>query len=72
MDKDTIRQVFILTISAIVLYFSGTYLMSIGSLKNLFDGLVIMFFFFAVFPFLSISALLIIKLFKNIFSLKSY
>jgi hypothetical protein len=66
MDKDTIRQVFMLVASSVV------YLMSIGTLKNLFDGLVVMIFFFAVFPFLSITIVLVIKFLKGLLSIKSY
>lgn len=72
MDKDTIRQVIMLVVSFIVLYFSGLYLMSIGNLKSLFDGLIVMIFFFAVFPFLSILTMLSIKILKVFLSPKNY
>jgi hypothetical protein len=72
MDKDTIRQVFMLVVSSIVLYFSGFYLMSIGNLKSLFDGLIVMIFFFAVFPFLSILTMLSVKVLKVFLSPKNY
>lgn len=72
MDKDTIRQVFMLVVSSIILYFSGLYLMSIGNLKSLLDGLVVMIFFFAFFPFLSILTMLTGKVLKVFLSAKNY
>lgn len=72
MDKDTIRQVFMLVVSTVILYFSGFYLMSIGNLKSLLDGLVVMVFFFAFFPFLSIITMLSIKVLKVFLSAKNY
>lgn len=72
MDKDTIRQVFMLAISSVILYFSGLYLMSIGNLKSLLDGLVVMIFFFAFFPFLSILTMLTGKFLKVFLSAKNY
>ena len=72
MDKDTIRQVFMLVISALVLYFAGLYVLSIGNLKSLFDGLIVMVFFFAVFPFLSLITMLSIKLLKALLGTKNY
>lgn len=72
MDKDTIRQVVMLVFSSITLYFSGFYLMSIGNLKSLFDGLIIMIFFFAFFPFLSIFTMLSIKFLKVFLSPRNY
>ena len=72
MDKDTIRQVFMLVVSSIILYFSGLYLMSIGNLKSLLDGLVVMIFFFAFFPFLSIVTMLTGKVLKVFLSAKNY
>lgn len=72
MDKDTIRQVFMLVISALVLYFAGLYVLSIGNLKSLFDGLIVMVFFFAVFPFLSLITMLSIKLLKALLGAKNY
>ncbi len=70
MHKDTIRQVVLLVFTSIVLYYSGLYLMAIGSIKNINDGLIVMTFFFAVFPFLCSSAMLTIKFFKFFLSLK--
>lgn len=72
MDKDTIRQVFILFVTSVILYFSGLYLMSIGNLKSLIDGFVVMIFFFALFPFLSILTMLAIKVLKVFSSAKNY
>lgn len=72
MEKDTIRQVFMLAVSTIVLYFSGLYLMNIGNLKSLFDGLIVMIFFFAIFPFLSLITMLSIKFLKVFLSAKNY
>ena len=69
MDRDTIKQVFMLAISTVVLYFAGLYLMSIGNLKSLFDGLIVMIFFFAFFPFLSLVTMLSIKFFKGLLGL---
>lgn len=69
MDRDTIKQVFMLAISTVVLYFTGLYLMSIGNLKSLFDGLIVMVFFFAFFPFLSLVTMLSIKFFKGLLGL---
>lgn len=71
MDKDTIRQVVLFVFTSIVLYFSGEYLMTIGSIKNIIDGLIVMIFFFAVFPFLCSSAIVTIKFFKFFLSLKN-
>lgn len=72
MEKDTIRQVIMLVISSIVLYFSGLYLLNIGNLKSLFDGLIVMIFFFAIFPFLSLITMLSIKFLKVFLSAKNY
>ncbi|MBU3012174.1 hypothetical protein KO506_12225 [Polaribacter vadi] len=72
MDKDTIRQVFLLAISSIALYFSGLHLMSIGKIKSLEDGLIVMIFFFSVFPFLSLLTMLTIKLLKSFLGAKNY
>ena len=68
MDKDTIRQFFILLITSLVLYFSGSHLMSIGNLSSLLDGLVVMVFFFSLFPFLSLCLVFIGRLFKTVLS----
>jgi hypothetical protein len=70
VDKDTLRQAVMLVFTSIVLYFSGLYLMTIGKIKNINDGLIVMTFFFAVFPFLSCSAMLTIKFFKFFLSPK--
>jgi hypothetical protein len=72
MDKYTIKQVFMLVISSIIIYFSGLYLMSIGSIQSLVDGLIVMIFFFAVFPFLSISTRLSSKLLKGLTGARNY
>jgi hypothetical protein len=72
MEKDTIRQVIMLVVSSIILYFSGIYLMSIGNLKSLFDGFIVMIFFFAIFPFLSLLTMLSIKFLKVFLSVKNY
>lgn len=68
MDKDTIRQFFILVITTLVLYFSGNYLMTIGKLSSLLDGLVVMAFFFSLFPFLSLCFVFTGRLFKTMLS----
>ncbi|MFY9243618.1 MAG: hypothetical protein WAO74_11380 [Polaribacter sp.] len=68
MDKDTIRQLFVLLITSVILYFSGNHLMSIGNLNSIFDGLVVMIFFFAFFPFLSLSLVFIGRLFRVVLS----
>ena len=70
MHKATIKQVVLLLFTSIVLYYSGLYLMAIGNIKNISDGLIVMTFFFAVFPFLSSSAMLTIKFFKFFLNLK--
>lgn len=72
MDKNTIRQVFLLVVSSVVLYFSGIYLISIGNLKSLIDGLIVMIFFFAIFPFLSLLTMLSIKFLKSFLSVRNY
>ena len=72
MDKNTIRQVFMLVISSTTLFFSGFYLMSIGNLKSYMDGLVVMIFFFAFFPFLSVVTMLTGKFLKVFLSAKNY
>lgn len=68
MDKNTIRQLVLLAFSSLVLYFSGFYLMTIGNLKTIFDGVMIMVFFFAFFPFLSIFMLLSKKALRAVVS----
>lgn len=72
MDKDTIRQVILLVITAIVLYFSGLYIFSIGNLKSLEEGFIVMIFFFAFFPFLSVLTKLTFKVFKLLARTKNY
>lgn len=72
MDKDTIKQVFMLAVTTVVLYFSGIYLLSIGNLKSLFDGLIVMIFFFAFFPFLSLTTMLSIKFLKGLLGARNY
>ncbi|KOY50481.1 hypothetical protein I602_41 [Polaribacter dokdonensis DSW-5] len=46
--------------------------MTIGNLKNLSDGLVVIAFFLAFFPFLGNFATLSIKCFKRVLSLKIF
>ena len=70
MHKVTIKQVVLLLFTSIVLYYSGLYLMAIGNIKNISDGLIVMTFFFAVFPFLCASAMLTIKFFKFFLNLR--
>jgi len=70
MYKDTLKQVVMLVFTTTVLYFSGTYLMTIGSIKNIIDGLIVMSFFSAVLPFLCSSATLTNKFFKFFLSPK--
>ncbi|APZ47920.1 hypothetical protein BW723_17170 [Polaribacter reichenbachii] len=72
MDKDTIRQVLLLAVSSIVLYFSGIYLMSLGKLKSVEDGFIVMIFFFAFFPFLSVFTKLTFKAFRAFIGAKNY
>lgn len=72
MDRNTIKQVILLVISSAVLYLSGLYLMSIGNLKSIFDGIIVMIFFFAVFPFISILSILSIKAIKAFINIKAF
>ena len=72
MDQDTIKQVCVLAFTSVILYFSGIHLMTIGNLKNLSDGLVVIAFFLAFFPFLGNFATLSIKCFKRVLSLKIF
>ena len=68
MDKDTIRQLFVLFITSVILYFTGNHLVSIGNLNSLLDGLVVMIFFFSLFPFLSLSLVFAGRIFRTILS----
>lgn len=68
MDKDTIRQLFVLFVTAAIVYFAGNHLMSIGNLKSLTDGLVVMIFFFSLFPFLSLSLVFVGRIFRMVLS----
>ncbi len=72
MDKHTIKQVLILVVTSVLLYFCGSYLTTIGEIKNLFDGLVVMIFFFSLFPFLSLFTIFIIRFLKSLLSFKNY
>jgi len=66
MDKETIKQLCVLALTSVILYFSGFHLMSIGNLKNLSDGFVVIVFFLAFFPFLGNFATLTFKCFKKV------
>lgn len=72
MDKDTIKQVFILAVTSLLLYFSGLHLTSIGELTSLFDGLIVMIFFFSLFPFLSLFTIFVIRILKSVLSFRNY
>ena len=72
MAKHTIRQVLLLAFTAIILYYSGIHLMSLGTIKNLYDGFMVMIFFIALFPFLGNSVSLVVKFFKSILNFRSY
>ena len=72
MDKDTMKQVFMLVVTSVLLYFCGSYLTTIGELKNLFDGLVVMIFFFSLFPFLSLFTIFLIRILKSLLSFRNF
>ncbi|PQJ74738.1 hypothetical protein BTO13_05470 [Polaribacter gangjinensis] len=72
MDKDTMKQVFMLVVTSVLLYFCGSYLTTIGELKSLFDGLVVMIFFFSLFPFLSLFTIFVIRFLKSLLSFRNY
>lgn len=66
MDKDSIRQLLVLFVTFAILYFAGNHLMSIRNLTSLFDGLVVLVFFFSLFPFLSLSIVFLGRIFIGI------
>lgn len=70
MEKVTIKQILLLAVTTVILYHSGIYLMTINSIKSLFEGLIVMIFFFAIFPFLSLTTMLIVKFFKMFLGIK--
>lgn len=72
MDRNTIKQVLLLVITAVALFYSGIYLSTAGKIKSLEDGLVVMVFFLALFPFLSVFTMLLGKLFKSFLTTKNY
>jgi len=71
MEKATIKQILLLAATSVILYYSGLYLMTINNIKSLFEGLIVMIFFFAIFPFLCLTTMLSVKFFKVFLSLKN-
>lgn len=59
--KNLRRQLFIFTLLAIVLYFSGDYLLTNG-FNDIMDGIVMMIFFGSIIPFMG-KLLILIKQF---------
>jgi hypothetical protein len=72
MNTRTLKQVFFLALSTVILYYSGIYLISIGNIKSLFDGFIVMLFFFAFFPFVGITFLLFTKIYKSLLNKNNY
>jgi hypothetical protein len=66
MIYTTLKQLAILVISSIGLYYSGQNLITITSIESLLDALNVMIFFTCVFPFLILTINLSIKFFKSL------
>ena len=64
MKHTIVKQVALLAISSIGLYFSGLNLIAMSSVKSLLDGLNVMTFFTCFFPFLFLSLNLFLKMAK--------
>lgn len=65
MINTTLKQLAVLAISIIGLYFSGLNLVTITSVESLLDALNVMIFFTCFFPFLILTINLAIKFFKS-------
>ena len=64
MTRTTLKQLALLTIFSIGLYFSGINLIAMSSVKSLLDGLNVMIFFTCFFPSLFLSINLFLKTLK--------
>jgi hypothetical protein len=69
MKTNTLKQIVILAVSALGLYYSGLNLITISSIKSLLDALNVMTFFTCFFPFLILSIRLSALFFKSFFKL---
>lgn len=72
MNTKTIKIVLILLIATVVLIFSGKHLLLINDVETLFDGLMVMFFFISLFPFLSLLSVVLNKIFRVFSHAKNY
>ena len=70
MDAKNIKRIIILLVTSFVIHFSGKHLLKISEVNTLYDGFMVMLFFLSVFPFLSISAVYVFKLFRSIAKIK--
>lgn len=68
MTKNLLKQATMFVISIIGLYYSGIYLITMHSIKSLFDALNVMIFFTCFFPFLILSISLFRRITKNFIS----
>lgn len=66
MERNTLNQFVLLFLSSAVLYFSGIHILKIHNITSLFDGFIVMIFFFAFFPFIFILGTLSFKLLKSL------
>ena len=67
MTHTTLKQLALLTISFIGLYFSGINLIAMSGVKSLLDGLNVMTFFTCFFPFFLLSLNLFLETVKYFF-----
>lgn len=65
MKTNTLKQIAILAVSTIGLYYSGLNLIDISSIQTLFDALNVMTFFSCLFPFSILFARLSAQLLKS-------
>ncbi len=69
MKTNTIKQLFIVLICALSLFYSGNYLLEMNNIKSLLDAFNVMIFFTCIFPFVIVSLALIRNFFKSIYRL---
>ncbi|OIP47226.1 MAG: hypothetical protein COZ16_11460 [Flavobacteriaceae bacterium CG_4_10_14_3_um_filter_31_253] len=70
MNKNFFKQAFLLVSTSTLLYFSGSYLTTMPDLKSFFDGMMVMTFFFSLFPFLIVLTIFSKKILKTLFNPK--
>jgi hypothetical protein len=70
MNKDTTQEIFILFISAVIIYFTGSYVAAINDISSIFDGIVTMILFFTMFPFAIYLLMIMSKVYKSFSSLR--